>query len=70
MNKTIYYKRVLKNNIILAKIENRNGSFSGFKFVNGKWVDSTYILGELYEDLGFDEITEAEAKELIEKGLV
>ena len=70
MNKTTYYKRVRKNFIDLAKIENHNGSFSGFEFVKGKWVDSTYILGELYEDLGFDIITESEAKELIEKGLV
>ena len=62
---TTYYKRVRKNFIDLAKIEKHGDSFKGFEFVNGKWVNSTYILGELYEDLGFDEITEEEAKEIM-----
>ncbi len=65
--KTTYYKRVRKNVVDLAKIEKRDGSYNGFEFVNGKWVESTYILGELYEDLGFDIITEEEAKEIMKE---
>ena len=68
MRKTFYKKKELTTHIILAKIINDNGAFKGFRYENGKWVEWRYILEELFEDRGFDDITEEEAKEIM-KGL-
>lgn len=62
-NETRYFIRKLGDETIIAKIEN----LSGYKYENGEWVSYPYVCKELFEDVGFDEITKEVASALIKK---